>query len=224
MTSSWSILIKKAQSTDSVRNLENTVFLPRMYRIIIVASHEHHGVYNHLRFDCLFNSLLVQTKTTSTLHTTGHVCWETTANQWIPVGEGQYYNSGHFSALAAVWTHSIRSCICSTLTVGFEHIQVICRLLPTVQPFSYSFLVFGSPGRLCSVQLGAVSIRKAVLPGMAIPMLKIRRPNGRLIFNMEITIRRWNGLYIEMGPWTLTLPITRLGHWPRLAFTCASPC
>ena len=31
---------------------------------------------------------------------------------------------------------------------------------------------------------GAVSIRKTVLPGMAIPMLKIRRPNGRLIFNM----------------------------------------
>ena len=39
-------------------------------------------------------------------------------------------------------------------------------------------------------QLGAVSIRKTVLPGMAIPMLKIRRPNGRLIFNMEIAIRR----------------------------------
>ena len=38
--------------------------------------------------------------------------------------------------------------------------------------------------------LGAVSIRKTVLPGMAIPMLKIGRPNGRLIFNMEIAIRR----------------------------------
>ena len=37
---------------------------------------------------------------------------------------------------------------------------------------------------------GAVSIRKTVLQGMAIPMLKIRRPNGRLIFNMEIAIRR----------------------------------
>ena len=37
---------------------------------------------------------------------------------------------------------------------------------------------------------GAVSIRKTVLPGVAIPMLKIRRPNGRLIFNMEIAIRR----------------------------------
>ena len=40
------------------------------------------------------------------------------------------------------------------------------------------------------VVLGAVSIRKTVLPGMAIPMLKIRRPNGRLIFNMENAIRR----------------------------------
>ena len=52
---------------------------------------------------------------------------------------------------------------------------------------------------------GAVSIRKTVLPGMAIPMLKIRRPNGRLIFNMEIAIRRKDGLYIETGPsifWT----------------------
>ena len=38
--------------------------------------------------------------------------------------------------------------------------------------------------------LGAVSIRKTVLPAIAIPMLKIRRPNGRLIFNMEIAIRR----------------------------------
>ena len=37
---------------------------------------------------------------------------------------------------------------------------------------------------------GTVSIRKAVLPGMAIPILKIRRPNGRLIFKMEIVIRR----------------------------------
>ena len=37
---------------------------------------------------------------------------------------------------------------------------------------------------------GGVSIRKTVLPGMAIPMLKIRRPNDRLIFNMENAIRR----------------------------------
>ena len=43
---------------------------------------------------------------------------------------------------------------------------------------------------MCENNQVAVSIRKTVLPGMAIPMLKIRRPNGRLIFNMEIAIRR----------------------------------
>ena len=32
--------------------------------------------------------------------------------------------------------------------------------------------------------------KKDGLQGMVIPMLKIRRPNGRLIFNMEIAIRR----------------------------------
>ena len=45
-------------------------------------------------------------------------------------------------------------------------------------------------GQIVYNDQGAVSIRKTVLPGMAIPMLKIRRPNGRLIFNMEIAIRR----------------------------------
>ena len=48
----------------------------------------------------------------------------------------------------------------------------------------------GSSPSVVKYHQGAVSIRKTVLPGMAIPMLKIRRPNGRLIFNMEITIRR----------------------------------
>ena len=46
------------------------------------------------------------------------------------------------------------------------------------------------PQSIAATDQGAVSIRKTVLPGMAIPMLKIRRPNGRLIFNMEIAIRR----------------------------------
>ena len=45
-------------------------------------------------------------------------------------------------------------------------------------------------GQNSPVFQGAISIRKTVLPGMAIPMLKIRRPNGRLIFNMEIAICR----------------------------------
>ena len=57
------------------------------------------------------------------------------------------------------------------------------QLLRCVQ---YVVMIDGAVVRL----QGAVSIRKTVLPGMAIPMLKIRRPNGRLIFNMEIAIRR----------------------------------
>ena len=49
--------------------------------------------------------------------------------------------------------------------------------------------------------LGAVSIRKTVLLGMAIPMLKIRRPTGRLIFNMGIPIPGKTVFYIETRPW-----------------------
>ena len=49
---------------------------------------------------------------------------------------------------------------------------------------------------------GAVSIRKTVLLGMVIPMLKIRRPTGRLIFNMGIPIPGKTVFYIETGPWS----------------------
>ena len=48
---------------------------------------------------------------------------------------------------------------------------------------------------------GAVSIRKTILLGMAIPVLKIRRPTGRLIFNMGIPIPGKTVFYIETGPW-----------------------
>ena len=44
--------------------------------------------------------------------------------------------------------------------------------------------------KMYAIDQGAVSIRKTVLPGVAIPMLKIRRPNGRLIFNIGIAIPR----------------------------------
>ena len=52
---------------------------------------------------------------------------------------------------------------------------------------------------------GAVSIRKTVLLGMVIPMLKIRRPTGRLIFNMGISISGKTVFYIETGPRILML-------------------
>ena len=48
---------------------------------------------------------------------------------------------------------------------------------------------------------GPVSIRKTVFPGMGIPMLKIRRPVGRLIFNMGIAIPGKTVFLIETAPW-----------------------
>ena len=62
--------------------------------------------------------------------------------------------------------------------------------------------------------LGAVSIRKTVLLGMAIPMLKIRRPTGRLIFNMGIPIPGKTVFYIETGPrWFETPPRSLWRHF-----------
>ena len=61
---------------------------------------------------------------------------------------------------------------------------VLCFVVVISLSFVYLFVAF------THIVQGAISIRKTVLPGMAIPMLKIRRPNGRLIFNMEIAIRR----------------------------------
>ena len=57
-------------------------------------------------------------------------------------------------------------------------------------PPTWKVIYFYNLVQVPAGDMGAVSIRKTVLPGMAIPMLKIRRPNGRLIFNMEIAIRR----------------------------------
>ena len=74
-----------------------------------------------------------------------------------------------------------------------------------------------------SQNLGAISIRKTVLPGMAIPMLKIRRPNGRLIFNMEIPYVDKTVFILRRGPgqpplvqvmgYCLMTPKHYLNHW-----------
>ena len=66
-----------------------------------------------------------------------------------------------------------------------------CEILIKILNFLFTKMYLNITSEKCGhfVQ-GAVSIRKTVSPGMAIPMLKIRRPNGRLIFNMEIAIRR----------------------------------
>ena len=49
---------------------------------------------------------------------------------------------------------------------------------------------------------------------MAIPMLKIRRPLGRLIFNMGIAIPGKTVFLIETAPWARDALIdSRLGVW-----------
>ena len=60
---------------------------------------------------------------------------------------------------------------------------------------------------------GAVSIRKTVLQGMAIPMLKIRRPNGRLIFNMGIAIPGKTVFLIETATRDLCVPGAKESSW-----------
>ena len=49
--------------------------------------------------------------------------------------------------------------------------------------------------------LGAVLIKRCHLISIGIPMLKIRRSRGRLIFNMGIPIPGIDGLYTESVPW-----------------------
>ena len=48
---------------------------------------------------------------------------------------------------------------------------------------------------------------KPVFPGMGIPMLKIRRSQDRLIFNMGIFILIRRHIYIEMAPDLLSVHV-----------------
>ena len=61
---------------------------------------------------------------------------------------------------------------------------------PCAQFAAQDFTIHRQDLTYSSGSLGAVSIRKTVLPGMAIPMLKIRRPNGRLILT-------WKSPYVD---------------------------
>ena len=75
----------------------------------------------------------------------------------------------------------------SNYTAEYMHLRISSYLWVNILCF---LMALGLYNNYMHRDQGAVSIRKTVLPGMAIPMLKIRRPNGRLIFNMEIAIRR----------------------------------
>ena len=86
---------------------------------------------------------------------------------------------------------SIYEIILSTGGIALEQFNHVTSsrhplVFPMWRVHTYRWLLMMQKSR----NQGAVSIRKTVLQGMVIPMLKIRRPNGRLIFNMEITIRR----------------------------------
>ena len=107
---------------------------------------------------------------------------------------------------ATSWTQKtafiglFRSGLKNGATIWDHHLETQKKTIKQVQNRAIGWCQGLSPRHQCSITqlrkelqlrtLGAVSIRKTVLPGMAIPMLKIRRPNGRLIFNMEIAIRR----------------------------------
>ena len=94
------------------------------------------------------------------------------------------------------------------------HIEAVTRYKPSK-----------ANSRICThTDQGAVSIRKTVLPGMAIPMLKIRRPNGRLIFNMEIAIPGKTVFLIETAPrppyqtwvWIMQYAVDTGNVWQKL--------
>ena len=86
------------------------------------------------------------------------------------------------------------------------------------------FMACSSSARLSQTQ-GAVSIRKTVLLGMVIPMLKIRRPTGRLIFNMGIPIPGKTVFYIETGPRSISLQqfCPCLGLISKKIYSCFLP-
>ena len=66
-------------------------------------------------------------------------------------------------------------------------------------------------------------MRGTVTPGVGIPMLEIGRPNGRLVFDMEITVPGWGGLCVDRlrrrpGPCVTLCDMSLrrcLGQWQR---------
>ena len=90
------------------------------------------------------------------------------------------------SCNTVIITHSILDCLLNSLLSVSDLFGNKSQSKLRV----YNYITMPGGSYIIHSKQGAVSIRKTVLPGMAISMLKIRRPNGRLIFNMEIAIRR----------------------------------
>ena len=156
-------------------------------------------------------------------HITGPFWGESTSHQWIPLTKAVMRSFDVFFDLQlkkqlstqarrwwfetpsrSLWPH----CYGNTkdrhsMTHGVCEIWGLCHEFKIWYMFYVDCFIQYSCVWVLHVKLwhqGAVSIRKKVLPGMAIPMLKIRCPNGRLIFNMGIPIPGKDGLYIETGP------------------------
>ena len=136
---------------------------------------ERHGVSKHRRLYCLFNCRFSRrSKKTSKPRVTG-LCagnspWSVNSLHKRPVTRKMF----------PFYDVIMKDPMNKTLVSNYNQCsQWLINMLVS------SYWVIDGPWKQ-----GAVSIRKTVLPGMAIPMLKIRRPNGRLIFNMEIAIRR----------------------------------
>ena len=109
-----------------------------------------------------------------------------------------------FQCDVSVWIAGFPQCHCSNNYYSDVIISTVASQITRLTSV-YSTVYSGADQRThqSSATLGAVSIRKTVLPGMAIPMLKIRRPTDRLIFNMGIPIPAKTVFYIETGPWSL---------------------
>ena len=110
------------------------------------------------------------------------VCWRFVALSnmyWLSLLDwrNQRDSLGNLILYQYIQSYYIPPCMSGVVLLEFGGIVVILAILYWL-------------GSLASRNLGAISIRKTVLPGMSIPMLKIRRPDGRLILNMEIAIRR----------------------------------
>ena len=122
---------------------------------------------------------------------------EPNGDQWIPSQRPVMWRKC-FHCMTSSWTTS--GLTCQPLNY-IPHREWLQWLLTTslVKKILLQTVVVKMDHTIWQVQ-GAVSIRKTVLLGMVIPMLKIRRPTGRLIFNMGIPIPGKTVFYIETGP------------------------
>ena len=164
-------------------------------RFHCIISHRHiTGIYHALtQINNL--SLMMTSSNGNIFRVTGPWLGKSTGYRWIPLTKASHRRGSLMFYLICTWTNSWTN---NRHAGHLRHHRAHYNYLTSTGSGND---LTPNRGQIISVLMltqftglyghqGAVSIRKTVLPGMAIPMLKIRRPNGRLIFNMEITIRR----------------------------------